>query len=71
MIPPLKAFRQKNSLSQNQLAAMLGVDRVTIARWETGRRKIGAERLPDIFAKTGIPETKLRPDLAKLLKAAE
>ena len=69
-LPPLKAFRKKQKLSQQQLASLLDVDRVTVARWETGIRKIGAEKLSDISAKTGIPRTKLRPDLAALMRDA-
>ena len=46
------------------------MDRVTVARWETGIRKIGAEKLSDISAKTGIPRGKLRPDLAALMREA-
>ena len=69
-LPPLKAFRKKQNLSQQQLASLLDVDRVTVARWETGIRKIGAEKLSDISAKTGIPRTKLRPDLAALMRDA-
>jgi transcriptional regulator with XRE-family HTH domain len=71
-LPPLKAFRKKQNppLSQRQLADLLGVDRVTVARWETGRRKIDGERLSDVSAKTGIPRTKLRPDLAALMRDA-
>lgn len=71
-LPPLKAFRKKHNppLSQRELADLLGVDRVTITRWETGRRKIGGDRLSDISALTGIPRTKLRPDLAALMRDA-
>jgi DNA-binding XRE family transcriptional regulator len=71
-LPPLKAFRKKHDppLSQRELADLLDVDRVTVARWETGIRKIGADRLSDISARTGIPRTKLRPDLAALMRDA-
>jgi DNA-binding XRE family transcriptional regulator len=71
-LPPLKAFRKKHDppLSQRALADLLGVDRVTVARWETGIRKIDADRLSDVSARTGIPRTKLRPDLAALMRDA-
>lgn len=36
----LKAVREKLKLTQAQLAKALGVDRVTVARWETGLRKL-------------------------------
>ena len=38
----LTAFRQRLELTQQALADHLGVDRVTIARWETGTRAIPA-----------------------------
>lgn len=36
----LAALRERLELTQQQLADKLGVDRVTIARWETGTRAI-------------------------------
>lgn len=36
----LIAFRERLEMTQQQLADKLGVDRVTIARWETGTRAI-------------------------------
>ena len=48
----------------------MGVDRVTVARWETGVRKIDGDRLSVISAMTGIPRGKLRPDLAALMRDA-
>lgn len=38
----LTAFRERLELTQQQLADKLGVDRVTIARWETGTRTMPA-----------------------------
>lgn len=38
----LAALRERLELTQQQLADKLGVDRVTIARWETGTRAIPA-----------------------------
>lgn len=32
----IKAARKKNGLSQDDLAKLMGVTRVTVARWETG-----------------------------------
>lgn len=74
VIPPLKAFRenQKPPLSQERLAKLLDVDRVTVARWETGTRKIGGRRLHQVSKLTGIPKSALRPDIAVLMgEAAE
>jgi len=66
---PLKTFRgsQKPRLSQKQLADLLGVSRTTVARWETGTRRIGGELLHTISKQTGISKRKLRPDLAELI----
>jgi transcriptional regulator with XRE-family HTH domain len=36
----LVAFREAQGLTQQELADKLRVDRVTIARWETGARSI-------------------------------
>jgi transcriptional regulator with XRE-family HTH domain len=72
-IHPLKAFRESQDppLSQQQLADLVGVDRVTVTRWESGSRKIEAERLPVIAEKTGIAPSDLRPDLADLMRFPE
>jgi DNA-binding transcriptional regulator YiaG len=36
----LKAWRKQWGLSQEKLARLLGSHRVSIAQWETGRRRI-------------------------------
>lgn len=38
----LVALRERLDLTQQQLAEKLGIDRVTVARWETGARAIPA-----------------------------
>jgi transcriptional regulator with XRE-family HTH domain len=65
---PLKTYRSARSLSQGKLADQLGVTRTTVARWETGTRKVDHELLPKISEATGIAPSDLRPDLAELLK---
>lgn len=35
----LKQMRLKHNLTQAQLAGIIGVDRVTIARWERGKHE--------------------------------
>ena len=36
----LKKWRSSNNYSQSQLARVLGVDVMTISRWERGERKV-------------------------------
>jgi transcriptional regulator with XRE-family HTH domain len=61
---PLKDFREREGLSQDDLAKLIGVTRETITRWENGSRKPDEERLPKIAKETGIQPSTLRPDLA-------
>jgi len=70
---PLTTFRKQHCppLSKQQLADMLGVVRMTIHRWERGKRKVDPDLLPTVSEKTGIPKGILRPDLAALLSEPE
>jgi transcriptional regulator with XRE-family HTH domain len=67
---PLKVFRDSRAppLSQKDLAGLIGVSRETVARWETGARKVDDALLHRVTELTGIPATELRPDLVKLLE---
>lgn len=49
----IKKLRLKQNLTQQELAKMLNVERVTITQWENGRN---------------FPRAKLLPVLAKILK---
>lgn len=71
-VHPLRTYRESRDpkLSQAALAALLGVDRLTVVRWETGVRRIDQDKLPEISSKTGIPAADLRPDLARLFGAS-
>lgn len=42
----LKRFRERRGFTQAQLASRIGVHRVTIATWETGRYRPSIEALP-------------------------
>jgi transcriptional regulator with XRE-family HTH domain len=63
---PLTIWRKSKCLSQREFAEMVGVDRVTVNRWESGARLIDVPWLPAVAAATGIPAARLRPDLAAL-----
>jgi transcriptional regulator with XRE-family HTH domain len=67
---PLTAYRKRQSppLTQGALAAKFGVARTTVARWETGTRKIDDKLVPLLSEETGISPSELRPDLARLMR---
>ncbi len=69
-VHPLKTYRVGARLTQLKLAELLDVTRTTIARWESGTRKIDEDRLMAVSEKTGISKTDLRPDLAALMREA-
>ena len=41
----IRELRQKKELSQEELARLLGVDRSSVAKWETGTNYPRAEKL--------------------------
>lgn len=69
---PIKNFRERQvpPWSQTDLAKQLDVDRVTVARWESGDRKPDPALLSKIVEITGIPARDLRPDLAAQFEQA-
>lgn len=72
MVSPLKTFRENQNppLSQQQLADLLDVSRVTVTRWESGARKVDQDLLPKVSETTGIPKRVLRPDLIEVMREA-
>ncbi len=72
-VHPLRAYRERQAppLSQTQLADLLGVNKGMLSRWEAGQRQPGKDILPRITKKTGIPASKLRPDLAALMRPSD
>jgi transcriptional regulator with XRE-family HTH domain len=67
METPLRAYREREDITQQQLAELLGVSKAAVSRWESGARKINEHLLSTVERVTGIPARKLRPDLAQLL----
>lgn len=60
---PITAYRSSNRLSLSQFAERVGVSRSYACQWETGARRVPAERAVEIERLTGIPREQLRPDL--------
>lgn len=56
---PLKQYREEHQLSQPELAALLGVTKATICRWENGQRAPRRRDIPGIVEKTGIEPSAL------------
>ena len=67
MAHALRKYRIEHGLSQEKFADFLGYHRLTVVRWETGKRKPSPRELAQIEKKTGIPARELRPDLAKIM----
>jgi DNA-binding transcriptional regulator YiaG len=58
---PLRAYRQANNLSLEQVGNIFGVHKTTVLRWEGGR--IPPERVLEVESKTGVSRHDLRPDI--------
>lgn len=58
----IRAARQAAGLSQKQLAAMIGVDRSDVIRWEKNRVKPKQAYRLKIAGATGVPLAQLRHD---------
>lgn len=52
------AWRDRNRKTQKQVADLLGVDKSTVAHWESGRKKPNLLRAADIEEKTEGAVTK-------------
>ena len=63
----LKLLRRRKKLTQEDLARLLGVSRITVARWETGQRYPTTEQLMKLSEVLGVsPEELLRVNTASL-----
>ena len=58
----IRAGRKAKGLSQNELAMLMGVDRTTVTKWETGKAFPKTKMLMQLSEVLGIP-------LEDLLKA--
>ena len=67
MSHPLYTYRKARGLSQEGLGKLLGYSKITILRWENGKRQPKPVEVAKISEKTGIPPRELRPDLAELI----
>jgi transcriptional regulator with XRE-family HTH domain len=56
---PLKRYRERRQLSQDELAKLLGVTKATISRWESGLRAPRRRDIPQLAAKTGLTPSEL------------
>lgn len=63
---PLRAYREENRLSQQEVADRLKVSRQLVGMLETGERPYTADMAVLIEKALGIPRAKLRPDLFEL-----
>ena len=59
MTHPLKAWRIKRSLSQPEAGEKLGVDAMTVSRWERGEHLPHKKHWQTIEDTTGIPASAL------------
>jgi DNA-binding transcriptional regulator YdaS (Cro superfamily) len=63
MVTQLRIWRETAGLTATQAASAFGVKQPVYSRWETGSRRIPAERVASISAFTGLPRHVLRPDI--------
>ena len=62
-VHPLREYREKNSLSQEQLAEKLGVSRQMVGLVEAGERPVTAANALKWEPITGIPKERLCPKI--------
>ena len=55
----IKEIIDLNNLSQNKLAAILGVDQTTVGQWVRGKKKPSYDSMLAIYEKFGIEPNEL------------
>ncbi len=63
MSNPLRAYRAKNKISQEELAGRLSVSRQMVGMLESGDRQFTAEMAVKVEERLGIDRVLIRPDL--------
>jgi transcriptional regulator with XRE-family HTH domain len=63
MSNPIRAYRKKHRLSQQEVADLLGVARSTLQAWESGQNGITAEVAVKVESILGIDRVLIRPDI--------
>ncbi len=63
MANPLRAYREKNELSQQEVADRLGVSRQMVGMLESGAREYTPEMALKIEQRLGIDRVLVRPDM--------
>lgn len=67
---PLKEWRAREGLRQEDAAERLGISKPTVSRLEKGRRKPSLALAAKLSERTGIPVKLFRPDLVEILEAS-
>lgn len=62
-VHPLRAFREKQDISQAQLAQTLGVSRQMVGLIEASKRLVSPAKAIAWERSTGIPREAMRPDI--------
>ncbi len=65
-VPSLKAQRRKSGLSQEDYARLVGVHKLTIYNWESGRTKPGGTHLATLVSLRGIGKREAQKHLELL-----
>lgn len=71
MSKALKAWRQSQQKSLEEVARDAGVTAAMWSRFENEKRRVPAERVLEIESMTGVSRHELRPDVFGPLEAAE